>query len=157
MNKKEDSQQKTLFQCWNKKPDKQEQKSISNLPSNNNSKKRDSDEIILLDESDASFNQKTNNFENQDEDDFNANDLELIKASETMLTDKSRNSFANNATIASTSRAESSLLDSTTNRSSAQEQLLTVIDHGLYSSTTNTDTTGFDHNAGSGIIFSIKN
>lgn len=142
MSKKDDSQQKTLLQFWNKNASKKAETSNETKP-----RQRVSDEIILLDNSDS--NKIINEDDNNDDDDFDFNDLELIKASETMLTDKSRNSFANNTTLASTSRVESSILE--TNRSTnIQEQLLTTIDHGSLVVSVNKDTTGFDYNAGSG-------
>ena len=147
MSKKDlnDTQQKTLLQFWNNKNGVTKPKE-SKI---NVDKPRTSNDIILIDDDDDGDNEQKDNQDDDDDDYFNDADLEMIKASETMMVDKSRNSFMNN-TAASTSRVESSLLESNRSNVTVDEPVLTTIDHGPLLNTNNTDTTGYDYNSGSG-------
>jgi hypothetical protein len=139
-----DTQQKTLLECWNSK--KNNKKIPQPLIMNNMNNKN---EIILIDDN-------LDN-DNDDDEDFNENDLEMIKQSEAALSDKSRYSMDTAVSVACTSRCSdtSSILNRTETLKllNVEEKLLTNIILGPLASSSNTDTTGFDFDAGSG--FSI--
>ena len=135
-----DTQQKTLLECWNSK--KNNKKIPQPFKMNNMNNKN---EIILIDD---------NLNDNDDDEDFNENDLEMIKQSEAALSDKSRYSMDTAVSVACTSRCSDT--SNISNRTetlkllTVEEKLLKNIILGPLASSTNTDTTGFDFDAGSG-------
>jgi hypothetical protein len=139
-----DTQQKTLLECWNSKKSNKKIPQALKMNINNNK-----NEIILIDD----------NLNDNDDEDFNENDLEMIKQSEAALSDKSRYSMDAAVSVACTSRCSdsSNILNRTETPKllTVEEKLLTNIILGPLASSTNTDTTGFDFDAGSGFQFNI--
>ena len=136
--KSNESQQKTLLQFWNAKNTATKPKNDQNT--------RTSNEIILIDEKEDF--EKNINCDDDDE------DLELIKASDSMMADKTRTSLSNSSsTLPTTSNHLATSSTRSLEENKYEEPLKTKISLGPLASTSNTDTTGYDENSGTVWIY----